>query len=155
MSGLASKGSLTEDDVDVRVITCEEEIVGILKQHEVMMGLLVAAAVVLLALPVFAQDPLHRFKVEAEFTSEACERKKNFGGWIDADGDGENTRQEVLIAESVVPVTRDSSGLVDGGLWLGPYAVFLTRSPRLLDIDHVVPLGRRRHPHYIREASIR
>ena len=73
---------------------------GMLKQQEAMTRLLAAATVVFLALPVFAQDLLYGIKVEAEFTSEPCERKKNFGGWIDADGDGENTRQEVLVAES-------------------------------------------------------
>ena len=98
------------------------------------------AILVLLALPALANDPLDGIGIEPEFTGKPCERAKNFGGWVDADRDGENTREEVLIAESLVPVTRDSKGKVVAGLWVGPYAGFVTRIPSSLDIDHMVPL---------------
>ena len=75
------------------------------------------AILVLLALPALANDPLDGIGIEPEFTGKPCERAKNFGGWVDADRDGENTREEVLIAESLVPVTRDSKGKVVAGLW--------------------------------------
>lgn len=44
--------------------------------------------------------------------------RKDFDGWIDADGNGCDTRQEVLIAESLVPVTKASGGCrVVSGKW--------------------------------------
>ncbi len=98
------------------------------------------AAAVLFAVPALADDPLEGIRIEAEFTGTSCERAKNFGNWTDADRDGEDTREEVLIAESLVPVTRDSDGKVVGGLWVGPYAGFVTTNPSSLDIDHMVPL---------------
>lgn len=98
------------------------------------------AAAVLFAVPALANDPLEGIRLEVEFTGTSCERAKNFGDWTDADGDGEDTRQEVLIAESLVPVTRASNGKVVGGLWVGPYSGFVTKNPSSLDIDHMVPL---------------
>ena len=95
----------------------------------------------LLALPTIANDPLDGITIENEFMDKPCERDKNFGKeWTDADRDGENTREEVLISESLVCVTRDNGGKIVDGLWVGPYAGFITRNPRQLDIDHMVPL---------------
>jgi len=61
--------------------------------------------------------------------------------WIDLDGNCRNTREEVLIAESRVPVTMDRRGCkVRRGEWFDPYTgrAFLTSGR--LDIDHFVPL---------------
>ena len=84
-----------------------------------------------------ADDPLAGLVIEPEADVE-CDRDKDYGRWKDADDDGEDTRQEILIAESLVPVTRDKKSRVVEGLWVGPYAGFVTRDPRQLDIDHVV-----------------
>ena len=65
-----------------------------------------------------------------------------YGGWIDADGDCQNTRHEVLIAESTVPVTLDGSGCrVIAGRWEDPYTGRVFTDPRRLDVDHFIPLA--------------
>ena len=68
------------------------------------------------------------------------DREKQFGGWVDADHDGENTRQEVLIRDSLIPVGYDSNGNVNFGIWLCRYTGHLTTTPRDFDIDHLVSL---------------
>jgi hypothetical protein len=60
--------------------------------------------------------------------------------WIDADHNGCNTRQEVLIAESLTPATIGPSCAVTGS-WRSPYDGFTTTDPSKLDIDHMVPLA--------------
>jgi len=65
-----------------------------------------------------------------------------YGGWIDADGDCQNTRQEVLIAESLIPVQFDSRGCrVVSGEWLDPFTGQTFTNPGDLDIDHFIPLA--------------
>ena len=64
--------------------------------------------------------------------------------WIDEDGDKIDTRQQVLAEESLVSVTittkPNGKQAVTRGLWVGPYAGFVTISPGELDVDHMVPL---------------
>ncbi len=60
--------------------------------------------------------------------------------WIDEDGDGQDTRQEVLIEESLIPVTFNEKGRVESGKWLDPYTGKYFTDPSDLDVDHVVPL---------------
>jgi hypothetical protein len=65
-----------------------------------------------------------------------------YGNWIDADGDCQNTRQEVLIAESLVPARLDSRGCnVVAGLWFDPYVAQIFDNPSDLDVDHFIPLA--------------
>jgi len=68
-------------------------------------------------------------------------KRADWGSWIDADKDCQNTRQEVLIQESIIPVVLDASGCkVLEGLWVCLYTGTIVTDPDLLDIDHLVPL---------------
>jgi hypothetical protein len=67
--------------------------------------------------------------------------RSDYGTWIDADKDCQNTRQEVLIEESLVPATLDPENCkVISGLWFDIYSGKLFTNPSDLDIDHLVPL---------------
>ena len=62
--------------------------------------------------------------------------------WIDADGDCQNTRHEVLIHESAIAIEfkdREQCEVATGS-WTDPYTREVMTNPRDLDIDHVVPL---------------
>ena len=63
--------------------------------------------------------------------------------WVDEDGDCQDTRQEVLVAESVSLVVYEDSRQcrVASGTWVGPYTGEQFDDPRGLDVDHMVPLG--------------
>ena len=68
--------------------------------------------------------------------------RKLYGGWIDADADCQNTRHEVLISESTVPVTLNARDCkVIAGRWEDPYTGRVFTDPRNLDIDHFIPLA--------------
>lgn len=64
-----------------------------------------------------------------------------FTHWIDADGDGCNTRYEVLIAEAVTAPTVGSGCTLTGGRWYSYYDQAYWTAPSDLDIDHFVPLA--------------
>ena len=75
---------------------------------------------------------------EAEY---GYDRRTFMNGWDDEDGDCQDARQEVLIAESLERVVLDDSGCrVVSGLWYDPYTDDYFRNPSDLDIDHMVPL---------------
>jgi hypothetical protein len=65
-----------------------------------------------------------------------------FGSWIDADGNGCDTRAEVLRAESATPAQVDPYGChVLTGDWLSVYDGYQTDDPTELEIDHLVALA--------------
>ena len=69
-------------------------------------------------------------------------RRDDYKHWIDADSDCQDTRQEVLVAESLSPVELDQSGCrVVSGRWFDPYTGLTVTNPSELDIDHFVPLA--------------
>ena len=66
--------------------------------------------------------------------------------WVDVDGDCQNTRAEVLIAESSAPVAfapRDDNDQcrVIRGQWRGPWSGEIFTDAGEVDIDHHVPLA--------------
>lgn len=63
-----------------------------------------------------------------------------FKHWIDADGDGCNTRREVLIAEAKVKPTVSGDCDLYGGEWYSVYDQVTTTDPSDFDVDHFIPL---------------
>ncbi|GAB7046206.1 proprotein convertase P-domain-containing protein [Catenuloplanes indicus] len=64
-----------------------------------------------------------------------------FNHWIDADGDGCNTRYEVLIAEATTTPSVGSGCTLSGGRWTSYFDGATWTDPADLDIDHLVPLA--------------
>ncbi|MBM0224717.1 HNH endonuclease family protein [Micromonospora sp. ATA51] len=64
-----------------------------------------------------------------------------FPHWIDADGDGCNTRNEVLIAEATTKPTIGSGCSLSGGRWYSYYDNAYWTLTSDLDIDHMAPLA--------------
>jgi Excalibur calcium-binding domain/Protein of unknown function (DUF1524) len=64
-----------------------------------------------------------------------------FNMWVDADGNGCDTRREVLISEARVrPHVMSGCGL-SGGRWWSAYDNLFITNASSLDIDHFVPLA--------------
>ena len=79
---------------------------------------------------------------EAEVTDRSYSRlydRDDWGGWIDEDGDCQNTRAEILIRDSQAKVSFDRCRVVSG-LWNLPYSGGSTTSASQIDIDHIIPL---------------
>lgn len=74
-------------------------------------------------------------KIKPEAGGDTYERSL-FQHWVDADGDGCDTRDEVLQQESKAKIGCDLSG----GAWVSVYDGVKTSDPSTLDIDHFVPL---------------
>jgi len=64
-----------------------------------------------------------------------------FRHWVDADGDGCDTRDEVLISEADDPVGVGSGCSLSGGRWYSYYDGVSQTQASALDIDHMVPLA--------------
>ncbi len=62
--------------------------------------------------------------------------------WTDEDRDCQDARQEVLIAESLAPVTfeTDRKCRVEAGRWWAPHLGHHLGNPSHIDVDHHVPL---------------
>jgi hypothetical protein len=64
-----------------------------------------------------------------------------FDHWVDADGDGCDTREEVLISEAEEAPAIGSGCSLSGGRWYSYYEGASQTSASALDIDHLVPLA--------------
>jgi hypothetical protein len=67
--------------------------------------------------------------------------RDRFQHWIDADGDGCHTRNEVLIVEADDPVTVGGGCSLSGGRWFSYYDRVSWTQTSDVDIDHMVPLA--------------
>jgi uncharacterized protein DUF1524 len=108
----------------------------------------VALAVGVLAVPTAASAedysaPLQQAITELRVAKEvrAGYDRDLFPHWVDADGDGCDTRDEVLIAEADDPVTVGDGCSLSGGRWFSYYDRVSWTDPGRIDIDHLVPLA--------------
>lgn len=71
--------------------------------------------------------------------------------WSDADKDCQNTRHEILIARSLIPVSMDRKNCnVMKGKWDDYYYPEVHTLPKAVDIDHLIPL---KHAHDVGGSS--
>lgn len=104
----------------------------------ILAGLL--AALPASAATLTAQGLLGQLTVAPEAGSASYDRAK-FRHWIDADRDGCDTREEILIARSTVKVKRGTGCAVTSGRWQSLYDGRTWTRPGDVDIDHAVPLA--------------
>ena len=69
--------------------------------------------------------------------------RQDWKHWTDEDGDCQDARNEVLVAESraAVAYRTDRQCRVSAGEWSAPYSSTIVTDPGKLDVDHMVPLG--------------
>ena len=77
-------------------------------------------------------------------TSKVCPKydRDDYKHWIDEDGDCQDTRVEVLIAENqgTISFSTSSSCKVVSGSWFDPFTNTTFTEASSLDVDHMVPL---------------
>lgn len=90
------------------------------------------------------QPPVPKFEYQRKadpLKKKEPYKRKWYSNWIDEDNDCQDTRQEVLISESKIPVDLDAKGCkVIKGFWIDPYTGNAYTNPKDMDIDHLVPL---------------
>jgi hypothetical protein len=77
----------------------------------------------------------------AEEERAGYQRELFMSSWIDEDNDGCDTRREVLIYESLIPVEIGENCKIISGQWISVFDGLETTNPQDLDIDHFVPLA--------------
>ena len=94
--------------------------------------------------PTVVSEPTLAFPVVAQVPDVIPDyNRREWRHWVDADGDCQDARQEVLVAESTEPVifkTADECR-VQSGRWVAPFTGTEVTDPSKLDIDHMVPLA--------------
>jgi hypothetical protein len=107
-----------------------------------LLSLLVVVSVAVLAVPAAAGAETLRLRAAVRTLPHAAETPDGydrdlFEHWVDADGDCQDTREEVLVAESRVPIEGCT---VTEGEWFSPYDHATWTASSDVDIDHLVPL---------------
>jgi hypothetical protein len=88
-------------------------------------------------------DPLSGIPIQPEYAATPYHRVHWMpgGSWADADGDCQDGRQEILIAQSKAnPVLTADTCSVVSGLWVDPYTGETSTNPSEVEIDHLVAL---------------
>lgn len=76
------------------------------------------------------------------FSAALAYDRDDYKHWTDHDDDCQNARHEVLIRDSVDAITLSEDGCkVISGIWLDPYSDEVWTDPKVLDVDHFVPLA--------------
>lgn len=90
-----------------------------------------------------AQEPLDALLAMLRVASESRigYTRSLFVHWIDGDGDGCDTRHEVLIDEAIVHPSIGPGCSLTGGKWFSSYDDQIFTDPADLQIDHVVALA--------------
>ena len=88
---------------------------------------------------VSAKSLLTELTVKADNTSK--DSRTNFKHWTDADGDGCDTRQEVLITERVSGSGPTNRSCTFTGSWKSKYDGATTTNSSSFDVDHMIPLA--------------
>lgn len=104
-----------------------------------LVGSVVSAMPATAALLTAAEIP-GLLAIADETTTPSYDRDR-FEHWIDADDDGCNTRYEVLIQESLTPVTVTEGCELADGSWVSVYDGFTSSDITEIQIDHVVALA--------------
>ena len=88
------------------------------------------------------ETPLHVAKAAWAGEIPPYDRAE-WGMWADADGDCQNTSQEVLLEESTQSVTfaSDAGCRVVSGQWIDPLTGQVYTLASELDVDHLVPVA--------------
>lgn len=114
-------------------------------RHLVLALVAALAAAVLLAPPTSAATTasvdtlLAELSVGSETNTTTYDRDA-FRHWIDADGDGCDTRAEVLMSESTTGTSHTGTCTITSGRWVSDYDGIVFTDAGGLDIDHMVPL---------------
>lgn len=92
--------------------------------------------------PIRISEEVQAGSMAAEESPEVSYDRKEWRHWVDVDKDCQDARQEVLIAESVVPVTfkEERKCRVATGEWYCHFTGSIITDPNALDVDHFVPL---------------
>lgn len=85
------------------------------------------------------------FAINAAFADCAVKynRKECFGGWIDADKNGLDTRAEILVRDSSCNTSYHHSGYrvrIDTGCFINAYTNEKEADAHKLEIEHIVPV---------------
>ncbi|MPY91984.1 MAG: hypothetical protein GEV08_02660 [Acidimicrobiia bacterium] len=88
-----------------------------------------------------ALEVLSDLAIEAQHLAAPAYGRDQWPHWLDADGDGCDTRDEVLLDEAAVVPAAGAGCTLDGGRWVSAFDHRHTADAVALDVDHLVSLA--------------